>query len=235
MLVIFPFEESWYRKRGIKAKFVGHPIFDEWTPTSKKNLYDELTLKLDIPVVTLYPGSREQEVSRHLPILLQAAYQLRSENMDIQFILGAAKYINFNKWNIPSWIHIEKQYPQKALECADLALVASGTSTIEAAVFGTPMIIIYKMSRPSWWLSKKLVKVPYVGMVNIIANSMIMPEILQAESKASNIYKIAQEILGSPEKMTQMRLDLLNVQNLLKGRENMKSAAKYILDMSDKA
>jgi lipid A disaccharide synthetase len=72
-------------------------------------------------------------------------------------------------------------------------------------------------------------------MVNIIANSMIMPEILQAEATASNIYKIAQEILGSPEKMTQMRLDLLNVQNLLKGRENMKSAAKYILDMSDKA
>ena len=233
MLVIFPFEENWYRKRGIEAKFVGHPIFDEWTPSSKENLCNELTLKSNTPIVTLYPGSREQEVNRHLPILLQAAYQLRAENMDIQFILGVAKYINFENWDVPEWIYVEKQYPQKALECADLALVASGTSTVEAAVFGTPMIIIYKMSLLSWWLSKKLVKVPYVGMVNIIAGSMIMPEILQAEATASKIYKTAQEIIGSSKKMTQMKSDLLNVKNLLKGRENIQSAAKYILDMSD--
>ena len=235
MLVIFPFEENWYRKRGIEAKFVGHPIFDEWIPSSKENLCDELTLKFNTPIVTLYPGSREQEVNRHLPILLQVAYQLRAENMDIQFILGVAKYINFENWDVPEWIYVEKQYPQKALECADLALVASGTSTVEAAVFGTPMIIIYKMSLLSWWLSKKLVKVPYVGMVNIIAGSMIMPEILQAEATASKIYKTAQEIIESSKKMIQMKTDLSNVKNLLKGRENMQSAAKYILDMSDKA
>ena len=101
MLVIFPFEENWYKKRGIEVKFVGHPIFDEWMPTSKENLCDELTLKLNTPVVTLYPGSRKQEVNRHLPILLQAAYQLRAENMDIQFILGVAKYINFENWDVP--------------------------------------------------------------------------------------------------------------------------------------
>ena len=235
MLVIFPFEENWYRERGIEAKFVGHPIFDEWIPSSKENLCEELTLKLDTPVVILYPGSREQEVNRHLPIILQAAHQLRAENKNIQFIVGSAKYVNIDKYIIPSWIHIEKRYPQKALECADLALVASGTSTVEAAVFGTPMIIIYKMSLLSWWLSKKLVKVPYVGMVNIIAGSMIMPEILQVEATASKIYKTAQEIIGSPEKMNQMKSDLSNVKNLLKGRENMQSAAKYILDMSDKA
>ncbi len=214
---------------------MGHPIFDEWTPSSKENLCNELTLKLNTPVVTLYPGSREQEVNRHLSILLQVAYQLRAENKDIQFILGVAKYINFENWDVPKWIYVEKQHPQKALECADLALVASGTSTIEAAVFGTPMIIIYKMSLLSWWLSKKLVKIPYVGMVNIIAGSMIMPEILQAEATASKIYKTAQEIIGSSKKMTQMKSDLSNVKNLLKGRENMQSAAKYILDMSDKA
>ncbi len=234
MLVIFPFEENWYRERGIEAKFVGHPIFDEWMPTTKDNLCDELTLKLDTPVVTLYPGSRKQEVNRHLPILLQVAHQLRAENAEVQFILGVAKYINFENWDVPEWIYVEKQYPQKALECADLALVASGTSTVEAAVFGTPMIIIYKMSPLSWWLSKILVKVPYVGMVNIIADSMIMPEILQVEATATKIYKVAQEIIKSPEKMTQMKLDLSDVKNLLKGSENMQSAAKYILDMSNK-
>ena len=121
------------------------------------------------------------------------------------------------------------------MECADLALVASGTSTVEAAVFGTPMIIIYKMSLLSWWLSKKLVKVPYVGMVNIIAGSMIMPEILQAEATASKIYKKAQEIIESSNRITKMKSDLSNVKNLLKGRENMQSAAKYILEMSNKA
>ena len=136
MLVIFPFEENWYKERGIHAKFVGHPIFDEWMPSSKEELCRQLNLKLEKPIITLYPGSRNQEVNRHLPILLQTADKLIKNNPSIQFILGSAQNINIEKRQIPPWIQIENNYPQKALECADLALVASGTSTLEAAVFG---------------------------------------------------------------------------------------------------
>ena len=97
MLVIFPFEENWYKERGIHAKFVGNPIFDEWMPSSKEELCRQLNLKLEKPIITLYPGSRNQEVNRHLPILLQTADKLIKNNPSIQFILGTAKNLNIGK------------------------------------------------------------------------------------------------------------------------------------------
>ena len=222
MLVIFPFEVKWYKERGINAKFVGHPIFDEWAPTTKDELCRQLNLKRENPIITLYPGSRKQEINRHLPILLQAADKLKTDNISIQFILGVAQNIK-----------IEKKHPQKALESADLALVSSGTSTLEAAVFGTPMIIIYKMAPISWLVSQALVNVPFAGMVNIIAGSMIMPELLQNKVTPGRIYKIAAEIINNPERITQMKLELSKVQYLLKGEGTLNKAAKYILEMDE--
>ena len=146
MLVIFPFEEDWYREREVEAKFVGHPIFDEWTPSSKEELCKLLNLNVDNRIIILYPGSRLQEVKKHLPILIQVAAKLRNEDTSLQFILGATPQIDGTQWILPDWIQVESKYPQKVLECAELALVASGTATLEAAVFGTPMIIIYKMA-----------------------------------------------------------------------------------------
>ena len=231
MLVIFPFEENWYKKRGIQAKFVGHPIFDEWGPTPKEELCRQLNLKPEKPIITLYPGSRNQEINRHFPILIQVAKKLRQDNSDIQFVFGSTQNINIKKRKIPSWIQIENNHPQKALECAGLALVASGTSTLEAAVFGTPMIIIYKMAPFSWLVSRVLVNVPFAGMVNIIAGSMIMPELLQNKATSGQIYKMVSEIINNPEKKSQMKLELLKVRNLLKGGRASKRAAKYILEM----
>ena len=231
MLVIFPFEEDWYKERGINAKFVGHPIYNEWTPSNRMDLCRQLNKNYSKPIITLFPGSRKQEVKRHLPILLKTADKLKRNNKNIQFIIGVAKHINIENWDIPEWIHVEKEFPQKALECANLALIVSGTSTIEAAVFGTPMVIIYKMSPLSWWLSKKLVKVPYAGMVNIIAGSMIMPEILQYSVTTTRIYNIALEIINSPKKTNQMESDLLIIQNSLKVCEKTKTAADYILEL----
>ena len=233
MLVIFPFEENWYIERGIPVKFVGHPIFDEWAPTSKEKLCRQLNLKPEKPIITLYPGSRNQEVNRHLPILLQTVDKLRTDNPLIQFILGVAQNINIEKRLIPSWIQIENKHPQKALECADLALVASGTSTLEAAVFGTPMIIIYKMAPISWLVSRAIVNVPFAGMVNIIAGKMIMPELLQNKATSEQIYQKAAEIINNPGKRTQMKLELSKVQDLLKGKGASNRAAKYILEMDE--
>ena len=233
ILVIFPFEATWYRERGIHAKFVGHPIFDEWAPTSKEELCRQLNLKPEKPIISLYPGSRNQEVNRHLLILLRTADKLRKNNLSIQFVLGSAQNINIEKRQIPSWISVEKKHPQKALECADLALVASGTSTIEAAVFGTPMIIIYKMASISWLISRVLVNAPFAGMVNIIAGSMIMPELLQNKATSEQIYKIASEIINYPEKTIQMKLKLSKVQDLLKGKGASNKAAKYIFKMDE--
>jgi lipid-A-disaccharide synthase len=232
MLVIFPFEEEWYRERGVEAKFVGHPIFDEWTASPKEELYKLLNLNPEKPIITLYPGSRLQEVKCHLPILVQAAAKLRKDDESLQFVLGVAQQLDLTNWVIPDWIHIESEHPKKALECADLALVASGTSTLEAAVFGTPMIIIYKMAILSWWLSKLLVKVPYAGMVNIIAGRKIMPELLQENVNPERVYIEASDLLSNPEKLKDMRAELRLVQDSLKGNGASEKAASFILELN---
>ena len=232
MLVIFPFEEEWYREREVKAKFVGHPIFDEWTPSSKEELCELLNLNADNRIITLYPGSRLQEVKKHLPILIQAAAKLRNEDTSLQFILGATPQIDWNQWILPDWIQVESKYPQKVLECAEFALVASGTATLEAAVFGTPMIIIYKMASISWWISRVLVSVPFAGMVNIIARREIMPELLQKNATPEKVFSTASSILKNPEKMEEMMADLKKVQLKLKGGGASNKAATHILELN---
>ena len=161
MLVIFPFEEEWYKARGVNAIFVGHPLFDSWEKSNREKLCKILNLNSNKNIIVLYPGSRLQEIRKHLPIMVKAAIKLKSFDNNFQFVLGASEDINWSQWIIPKFIKIESTNPTKALECADIAMIASGTSTIEAAVFGTPMIIIYKMSQVSWWLSKLLVKIKY--------------------------------------------------------------------------
>ena len=232
MLVIFPFEEQWYKDRGVEATFVGHPIFDEWTPSSKEELCELLNLNTDNRIITLYPGSRLQEVKKHLPILIQAAAKLRNEDTSLQFILGATPQIDWTQWILPDWIQVESKYPQKALECAELALVASGTATLEAAVFGTPMIIIYKMASISWWISRVLVSVSFAGMVNIIARREIMPELLQENATAEKVFSTASSILKNPEKMEKMMADLKKVQFKLKGGGASNKAATHILELN---
>ena len=231
MLVIFPFEEDWYREREVEAKFVGHPIFDVWIPSSKEELCKLLSLNADERIITLYPGSRLQEVKKHLPILVQAAAKLRNEDSTLQFIIGASPQVNWSQWSFPDWIQVESEYPQKALECADLALVASGTSTLEAAVFGTPMIVIYKMATISWWISRVLVSVSFAGMVNIIAGKEIMPELIQKNATPERVFSTASSILKNPEKIEKMVADLKEVKVKLKGVGASNKAATYILEL----
>ena len=232
MLVIFPFEENWYKERGIRAKFVGHPIFDEWAPTHKRDLCNILTLNPDKPILALFPGSRQQELNQHLSLFIKVAEKLRNKNYQIQFILGLAQELNLDNFSIPDWIQIKKDYSQKALECADVALVASGSATLEAAVFGTPMIIIYKMNILSWWLSKLLVKTDYAGMVNIIAGRKIMPEYLQNQANTDSITKEAFKMLSSSEIQNKMKNELLRVQQKLESKGASQRAAEHILSLA---
>ena len=131
--------------------------------------------------------------------------------MDIQVILGCAKTINLEPYEnlLPDWLKIEKEDPQSALEIADNAIIASGTSTLEAAVYGTPGVIVYRLSTLSWWLSKLFVKVRYAGMVNLIANEEIMPEFLQEKANPVNISNEILSLIQNKEKYKR-KLDKLN-------------------------
>ena len=232
MLVIFPFEEEWYKARGVNAIFVGHPLFDSWEKSNREKLCKILNLNSNKNIIVLYPGSRLQEIRNHLPIMVKAAIKLKSFDDNFQFVLGASDDINWSQWIIPKFIKIESTNPTKALECADIAMIASGTSTIEAAVFGTPMIIIYKMSQVSWWLSKLLVKIKYAGMVNIISNKKIVPELLQNNATPDKLYSTMINLINNHLSLDKMKADLLLVKSNLQGNGASKNAAKNIIDLT---
>ena len=210
-IVIFPFEKNWYKERNLDVFFPGHPIIDEWEPVNKSNFLKKHNLTLKNPIITLYPGSREQEFSKHFLLFLNSVRIVKQKIMDIQVILGCAKTINLEPYEnlLPDWLKIEKEDPQSALEIADNAIIASGTSTLEAAVYGTPGVIVYRLSTLSWWLSKLFVKVRYAGMVNLIANEEIMPEFLQEKANPVNISNEILSLIQNKEKYKR-KLDKLN-------------------------
>ena len=232
VLVIFPFEEDWYKKRGVKAKFVGHPIFDEWTKSSKQNLCKYLNINNNQPIITLFPGSRQQEINRHLPLLIEVAIKMKKIDSSIQFLLGIAHTVNIEKLTIPNWILVEHRYPAKALECANLAIVASGSATLEAAIYETPMIIIYKMSIISWLLSKLLVKTEYAGMVNILANKKIIPEYIQNQATINSILNEALTIMNNNEIVKTMKYEMGLIKKKFPNKGASIMAAEHILNLT---
>ena len=234
-IVIFPFEEDWYNQRGVKVFFPGHPIFDQWHPTKKTELVKKLAINPNKPILTLYPGSRLQEFNKHFPILLESAKIIKSKIPDLQVLVGYAKSLNINSLfkNIPKWVKIEKRNPNLALEIADAAIITSGTATLEAAVFSTPGIIVYKMSAISWWLTKRFVKVRYSGMVNLIANKEVMPELLQNKANSKNISKYIYKLLMNKNLIKEKQLQLEKVRQLLGKPGASDRIAKYILNRDD--
>ena len=182
MLVIFPFEKVWYAERGMEVEWVGHPYLEEWNATPKSDLKTQLGLDPEKQLLTLFPGSRKQELDNHLRLCFEAAHRIQQEVDDVQIVLGLAPNVDVTSIQIPKNIIVETTHPRRALEAADTAIVASGTSTLEAAIYGTPMVIIYKMNPLSWWISKLLVKTRFAGMPNLISDRIIVPELLQAEA-----------------------------------------------------
>ena len=173
----------------MEVEWVGHPYLEEWNATPKSDLKTQLGLDPEKQLLTLFPGSRKQELDNHLRLCFEAAHRIQQEVEDVQIILGLVPNVDIESMKIPEYIRVERAHPRRALEAADAAIVASGTSTLEAAIYGTPMVIIYKMNTVSWWISKRLVKTRFAGMPNLIADRIIVPELLQSEATPKAISK----------------------------------------------
>ena len=187
MIVIFDFEKNWYSKRGVEAKFVGHPFLDIYKNTDKEKERLKLGLEANKKYITLFPGSRLQEIQNHLPVMLDAMNNSFFDNFD--FLLGQARdvdKINLSGFNL-SRVKIFNENPESALIASDFAWVGSGTSTLQAVLFNVPFILLYKTSFLSWFLMKKFVKVKYAGMPNIILNEPLIPELLQENLTSEKI------------------------------------------------
>jgi lipid-A-disaccharide synthase len=232
ILVIFPFEKIWYAERGVNVEWVGHPYLDEWSATSKSDLKSQIGLDPDKPLLTLFPGSRKQELDKHLSLCFSAAEKVSKEVPDLQIVLGLAPNVNIESIPISENIRVERTHPRRALEAADAAIIASGTSTLEAAIYGTPMVIIYKMNSLSWWISKLLVKTRFAGMPNLIANRIIVPELLQSKATSKSISKQIIRLINPGLARDNTLQNLHNVRDSLGDGNASSKAAMLILGKS---
>ena len=194
-LCIFPFEENWFEARGLPANYVGHPFAElEHLDETSKDFYQRHDLTIEHPVLVLLPGSRQQEVDRHWPIFLETVKSLKIKIPDLQIMVGKASNVNLSP--IPTDYKIEIN-ARKAMVAGIAALVSSGTATLECAVEDTPMVVCYKLSSISWWMTKKLTSIKFASMVNLIANEKIVPEYLQNDMNASNLANAVMPLLES--------------------------------------
>jgi len=221
LLLIFPFEEEFYRQRGFETLYVGHPLVDRLSPSP---LTDEARRRLDLEptatVLGLLPGSRIGELTRHLPLLLRATRRLMMDRPDLRVIIAAAEGLPLDL--IGSYLKQEalsakvvQGRTHEVMAASDLILVASGTATLEAAIIGTPMVIVYRLALVSWLVARLLIKVPHIGMVNLVAGKRVVPELVQFEATPERVADEARALLESPERRRRMQEQLNEVRDRL--------------------
>ncbi len=239
LFCLFPFEERWFRERGVDATYIGHPLATmARTTLSRDEFLDRYQLPRNKRVLVLLPGSRTGEACRHLPVLLQTVTELR-RRFALSVILGtpggfyrAEAFAKFREPIAALSIQVIENDTWNCIGHADLALAASGTVTIEAAVLGTPTVTFYKVNPLTWSAGRRLVKVPFLSMVNLIAEREIVPEFIQHEMTASHLTSAAETLLKSDERADQMRAELGRVRSLLTREGNPFERAASLIDMN---
>tara|TARA_B100001971_G_scaffold25868_1_gene20335 strand:+ start:20 stop:949 length:930 start_codon:yes stop_codon:yes gene_type:complete len=239
MLVIFPFEEEVYRNAGIPVEFVGHPLVDlAESRTARTTLLLELGLAPRAPTVTLLPGSRPNEVRRLLPILFEAARITATRVSEVQFILARAPNLEDSLFSSlmrrrePWCPAVIEARTDDALSAADVVATASGTATVQAAIHGRPMVIVYRVSPLTYAIGRQFVRVDNYGMVNLIAGGPIVPELIQERCTAS---AVAEEIVGyltDHDRTNQTKASLQIVRERLGGSGASHRAAQAVLKVA---
>ena len=235
MIVILGFEKDFYAKEGVDAEFVGHPLLDVVRPTFSRNEFLKKNgLEPAFKTIALLPGSRLTEIKRILPVMLKAAKKIKDRFGDSQFILAKAPEIDMTAYEkimrrSPLKPAISNGLSYDCVNAAEIALVASGTATVETMILDKPMLIIYKVSLLTWLIGKMLVKIPFIGLVNIIAGERIVPELIQFDATPSKITTEVSTLLSSPEKIEAMKTRLSEVKAKLGEPGASKRAARYIL------
>lgn len=221
MVVLFPFEVPLYQAAGVDVEWIGHPLLDIVKPLySIEAALQKFGLDPQRRTIALLPGSRREEITRLLPPLLDSADLLRKEIPELQFIIPLAPGISestlspwMKKQSIPvTWV---RGLAHDVMNISDLVLTASGTATLEAAILGKPMVILYKVSRFSYWVGRALIRVNHIGLVNLVAGKEIAKELLQDEVNPERIAEEALRLLKDPilyrktaESMTEVRQSL---------------------------
>lgn len=238
MAVILPFEKGFYADRGVDVDFVGHPLMDEPEIAAPRVPKTAIGTR---PVVGLLPGSRREEIARHLPPMLGAVRILRREFDEIDFRLGLSEGMAPEELEVggdPARDGVEVLSPggtHDLMADATVLMVSSGTATLEAACFGTPMVIVYRTSPLSYGIGKLLVKIPQIGLVNIVAGERVVPELVQSDLTPERLAAGVTAYLKDERLYADTSRRLLGVRDLLGEPGAGDKVAEGILAMMEEA
>jgi lipid-A-disaccharide synthase len=233
LLVIFPFEVDWFARHApkLKTKWVGHPLADRWIEQAHAQ-------RDEVPCVALLPGSRMKEIEKHWPVLLKTAQRIVQEQRNVRFISMATNHEMRQKLE-----EIWAKYPMSGVSLdilsgqsltqltrCSLAIVASGTATLECAMAGLPMLVVYQASWLTYWIGRMLVKLPYLSMVNVLAGEKVVPEFLQGAAEPERLARAALQILRNPKGAETMAIRIREVAKKLGGPGAAARAAEEVED-----
>lgn len=239
MIVLFDFEKELYERNNVPVAFVGHPLMDTLSKTCEQpELLKKLNIQFRENIIALLPGSRETEVRRILPVMLEGAKLLAKKIPQTTFLLiksGNIKSALINHYlkdykDLNLTVISEKTYEH--LKLCSFAWVCSGTATLETAILGVPMLIVYKTSFFTWFISKTLIKLPFIGLINVVAGKKIIPEFIQFQATAKNISQCSYEFfLKNKESQNRIKQELVLAKQKLGSIGANKKAAQVIIDV----
>jgi lipid-A-disaccharide synthase len=227
MICILPFEESFYRNAGVAAEYIGHPLVEMLdVKTSEEDLLRQLKLDPARPRVAVLPGSRHDEIRHNLPPLLETVARLQRRRPDLQFVLAVSSTIGtrFVAKAVENWrratsksidIQLVEGWTHGILKYSRVALVSSGTATLEAALLGTPLVCVYKVNPLSWWMGQKLVDVDYYCLVNLILGQPIVTELYQSDFTPDRLEEEVGRLLEDSELRRRMLESFGGLKSLL--------------------
>jgi len=226
MLVIFPFEERLYREAGVPVRFIGHPLLDRIPDPSQPN---------GTVSIGLFPGSRWSVVERHLPILIETARELSKTFAGAEFVLFRPLELAEERYQPflaqTPWLRVtcDPDYAQR--KRLSLAITVSGTASLENALLGIPMIVMYKLSPLTYAIARRLIRVPHVAIPNLLAGRLLVPELLQTDATPEKLAAAARVLLEDSASSQQMRRDLLLLRTQLGERGSTQRAAEEVAQL----
>jgi lipid-A-disaccharide synthase len=235
MIVLFAFEQAFYKKYKMDVDYVGHPLMDQVKVTVPvSDVLASLRLNPGYPVIGLLPGSREKEITRHLPVMIEAAQILHQKNTNRQFVLLKAPTVSsqlidplIREAKCPIRVIEQTSYNEfNALTCC---MIASGTATLEAAILQKPMAIIYKTSWLTYTLAKWLITIPNIGLANIVAGRTVVPELIQEKATGENLALEMEKLVSDHKLSHRIQKEFAKFPTLLGESGASQRAAKIIL------
>jgi lipid-A-disaccharide synthase len=239
MAVVFPFEENFYREYNVPVRFVGHPLVDEVHASSDQaTLRNEFLLDDDKPVIGLFPGSRHSEIKRLLPIIVDSAKQIVVNKPDTQFVIPVASTLKeedilpyFDETEFD--MRVIQHRSHDVMQVCDAIITVSGTVTLEIALMQKPMVVINKISTLSYFFVRRMLKIKHIALCNIVANKLIVPELIQNDAQADKIASTLCELINNKELNTKVTLELKTIKDKLSDDKLKTDLSTLLIDMLD--